>query len=313
MSFKRFFKISLSVCSVFMTLAAVPVWGATAPAPAIVSAVVNTSTNQITITGSNFKPSTTAPTVTLDSVKLTLVSSAAATIVAKLPKTLTAGSYLLSVTNSASQAGTFNVTIGAVGPQGPAGATGKTGPSGAAATITVGTTTTGAAGTSASVTNSGTSSAAVLNFTIPRGAAGSAGSEIIYSASIFVKSFSSDDATGVAALTSGNLCFSNDPTDCSPGTYGYFTIVPAACSVKAIYAALTDDAQGDTKLSTVSFTLLKNSKATEFASCNVSSETPILCPQPQTAVAVSPGDTLSYQITFSGSDGGILHTTLLCQ
>ena len=43
------------------------------------------------------------------------------------------------------------------------------GPQGDAATIQVGTTTTGAAGSSASVTNSGTTSAAVFDFTIPRG------------------------------------------------------------------------------------------------------------------------------------------------
>lgn len=58
------------------------------------------------------------------------------------------------------------------GPQGPAGADGK---DGAAATITVGTVTTGEAGTSAAVTNSGSSSAAVFNFTIPRGAKGDKG------------------------------------------------------------------------------------------------------------------------------------------
>jgi len=45
---------------------------------------------------------------------------------------------------------------------------------GAAATIAAGTTTTGAAGTSASVTNVGTSSAAVFNFVIPRGDKGDA-------------------------------------------------------------------------------------------------------------------------------------------
>ena len=48
---------------------------------------------------------------------------------------------------------------------------------GAAATVTVGTTTTGEAGTNASVINSGTSSAAVLNFTIPRGAKGDTGAQ----------------------------------------------------------------------------------------------------------------------------------------
>lgn len=53
--------------------------------------------------------------------------------------------------------------------------TGAQGPPGAAATIAVGTTMTGAPGTLASVTNSGTSSAAVLNFTIPQGAAGAPG------------------------------------------------------------------------------------------------------------------------------------------
>ena len=61
---------------------------------------------------------------------------------------------------------------GEQGPQGPAGADGK---DGAAATISVGTVTTGAPGTSATVTNSGTSSAAVFNFTIPRGAKGDKG------------------------------------------------------------------------------------------------------------------------------------------
>ena len=67
---------------------------------------------------------------------------------------------------------------GATGPQGetgPAGADGEDGADGAAATVTVGTTTTGEPGTNASVTNSGTSSAAVLNFTIPKGAKGDKG------------------------------------------------------------------------------------------------------------------------------------------
>jgi hypothetical protein len=65
---------------------------------------------------------------------------------------------------------------GSVGPAGPKGDTGLTGPKGdAAATIAVQSTTTGNAGTSAIVTNSGTSSDVQLNFTIPRGADGVAG------------------------------------------------------------------------------------------------------------------------------------------
>ena len=58
------------------------------------------------------------------------------------------------------------------GPQGPEGADGVPGIPGAAATITVDNTVTGPAGTDASVVNSGSSSAAVLNFTIPQGAQG---------------------------------------------------------------------------------------------------------------------------------------------
>ena len=61
---------------------------------------------------------------------------------------------------------------GPKGPQGATGATGATGADGQAATISVGTVTTGEPGTDASVTNSGTSSAAVLDFTIPRGQRG---------------------------------------------------------------------------------------------------------------------------------------------
>lgn len=64
---------------------------------------------------------------------------------------------------------------GPQGIQGPQGEKGATGAQGAAATIAVGTTTTGAEGTNASVTNSGTSSAAVFDFTIPRGATGATG------------------------------------------------------------------------------------------------------------------------------------------
>jgi hypothetical protein len=84
--------------------------------------------------------------------------------------------YLAEMSNSSSepdlypQAWTMLAQAGGAGPSGPTGA------AGAAATMTVGTVTTGAAGTQATVTNTGTSSAAVLNFTIPQGAAGPAGS-----------------------------------------------------------------------------------------------------------------------------------------
>jgi hypothetical protein len=55
---------------------------------------------------------------------------------------------------------------------------GTPGPAGTAATITIGTVTTLAAGEDATVTNSGTSSAAVLDFEIPQGAAGAGSGDV---------------------------------------------------------------------------------------------------------------------------------------
>lgn len=74
---------------------------------------------------------------------------------------------VLSWTNKAGLANPASVNI--------KGDTGDKGDTGTAATIEVGTVTTGAAGSSASVTNSGTASNVVLNFTLPRGKDGKDG------------------------------------------------------------------------------------------------------------------------------------------
>lgn len=75
----------------------------------------------------------------------------------------------VQITNSGSEnAATFNFTI----PRGETGLKGDKGDSGEAATIQIGSVTTGNAGTQATITNSGTNNAAVLNFTIPKGADG---------------------------------------------------------------------------------------------------------------------------------------------
>ena len=86
-----------------------------------------------------------------------------------------------AVTNvGTAQAAVFNFVIpqgaagskGDTGSQGPKGDPGTNGNDGAAATIQIGTVQTGAPGSNASVTNSGTPAAAVLNFVIPRGDTG---------------------------------------------------------------------------------------------------------------------------------------------
>lgn len=80
-----------------------------------------------------------------------------------------------SVTNSGTANAAifdFNIPQGVQGPQGIQGPQGVQGETGEAATIQVGTVSTGEPGTEASVTNGGTENAAVFNFIIPRGEQG---------------------------------------------------------------------------------------------------------------------------------------------
>ena len=69
----------------------------------------------------------------------------------------------------------MNGTDGTNGQDGSDGLDGDTGATGAAATLTLGTISTGAAGEQVSISNSGTTSAAVLNIEIPRGDKGDPG------------------------------------------------------------------------------------------------------------------------------------------
>lgn len=93
--------------------------------------------------------------------------------IVSITKTATVGledDYTINFTNGTQTV--YTVTNGADGQDGTDGTDGA---DGQAATITVGSTTTGQAGTSASVTNSGTSSAAILDFVIPKGDKGDTG------------------------------------------------------------------------------------------------------------------------------------------
>ena len=94
------------------------------------------------------------------------------------------------------------------GPPGPIGPAGVPGPQGAPGTpgpvsVAVGTTTTGSAGSSASVVNSGAPTALVLDFIIPQGAAGPqgpAGSALVTSVA---------GKTGAVALVKGDVSLGN--------------------------------------------------------------------------------------------------------
>jgi len=95
-------------------------------------------------------------------------TGAAATIAVGATTTLAAGSSATVANSGTSAAAVFDFGI----PQGIQGIQGIQGATGTAATIAVGTTSTIAAGLPATVTNIGTSAAAVFDFAIPQGAAG---------------------------------------------------------------------------------------------------------------------------------------------
>lgn len=139
------------------------------------------------------------------------------------------------------QAGTSGATgpqglQGFNGPQGPAGPTGSAGPagpSGPGAALSIGTVTTTAPGTQATVTNSGTSTAAVLNFNLPQGAPGTSGggsgtsqslSGIPFLSTLHSVSFN----TKFYALNGSGAALNEDA--------GVLTWVPAACTATRLVA-----------------------------------------------------------------------------
>ena len=91
-------------------------------------------------------------------------------------------------------AGKVEGVVGPQGPQGPQGQQGPTGAQGPAATIQVGTVTTLEPGQNATVTNSGTSGAAVFDFGIPKGEPGEIPSLYAHHISITA----TDNNTGIA-------------------------------------------------------------------------------------------------------------------
>jgi hypothetical protein len=125
----------------------------------------------------------------------------AATIAVGTTTTLSPGAAATVVNAGTSSAAVFNFGI----PSGLKGDTGNTGATGAAATIAVGSTSTGAAGSSASVANSGTSSAAVFDFTIPRGDVGATGATGATGAAGAAASISVGSTTTGAAGTSASV------------------------------------------------------------------------------------------------------------
>jgi len=118
---------------------------------------------------------------------------------------------------------------GGAGAAGTNGTNGTNGADGAAATVAVGTTTTGAA----AVTNSGTSSAAVFNFTVPQGTAGTNGTNGTNGAGVPI------------AGTTGQVLKKNTATDFDTG---WLTLGTAATTASTAYATAAQGTTADAAL-----------------------------------------------------------------
>src|SRR5580698_8594263 len=88
-------------------LLAMTAWAATTP---VIFSITMTST-QITITGTNFSPFGSIPSVALDNISLVVVSYNNTVIVANLPVGLLAGTYRLTLTNSSGLAVALDMSV----------------------------------------------------------------------------------------------------------------------------------------------------------------------------------------------------------
>ena len=182
-----------------------------------------------------------------------------------------------------------------------AGGAGPTGAAGAAATVTVGTVTTLAAGSAATVANVGTADAAVLNFGIPQGAAGTAGSG--GSTSSVGNSF----AAMYHAVSFSTTYYSiNAPTASASESASVLAWVPVGCTVSAlnVYSQQSNTVKVTLRNGTpgaMSDTAMACSAATN-GSCTATG-----------SVAVAAGSFLDLRIDFPSGTAAGVWTSVSCQ
>ncbi len=159
------------------TAATVDVGSTTTGAPGTPATVVNSGTTVDAILEFTIPQGAKGDTGNTGSTGAKGDQGTAATATVGTTTTGGAGSSAVVVNSGSISAAIFDFTIprGDVGSTGAKGDKGDTGNTGSAATATAGTTTTGAPGSSAAVVNSGSTSAAVFDFTVPRGDTGSTG------------------------------------------------------------------------------------------------------------------------------------------
>lgn len=184
---------------------------------------------------------------------------------------------------------------------GGTGAQGVAGPTGAGATVAVGTVTTLAAGAQVTVTNSGTGSAAVLNFAIPQGAAGTGGS-------VGSSSSSNPMAAAVyhAVSYAANYYSINTTTGSASEGASVLAWVPRACSATRldVYSQQSGSIRVTVRSGTpgnMADTALSCYPSSSTGSCSVTG-----------AVAITAGQFLDLRVDYSSGTAAGVWTAVEC-
>jgi hypothetical protein len=188
-----------------------------------------------------------------------------------------------------------------------AGGAGPTGAAGAAATVSVGTVTTLAPGAAATVSNSGTANSAVLNFGIPQGAtgaAGSGGSGSVTASGEFAAMFHAVNYnTTYYAVNSSNTSTTETGTTATTGVLAW---VPLGCTASQlnVYSQQSNTITVTLRVGTPG--AMVNSALTCNAATNVSCTA-------TGSVVVGPGEFVDYVISGASATTAGVWTALQCQ
>jgi len=222
---------------------------------------------------------------------------------------------IVTNTGASAQDAVFNFTIpvGASGTDGTTPVKGVDYDDGSAATISVGSVTTGVEGTSASVTNIGTSSEATFDFTIPVGASGSDGNAgtiavgTVSSAAagtfpVVANSGTASDAVFNFTIPNGNSGLDGDDGDAATISVG--TVTTGAAGTSA-----TVNNSGTTSAATLDFTIPRGANGNDGNNATVTAGTTSNLASGSNATVVNSGSNQNAVFNFgipagqSGADG----------
>jgi hypothetical protein len=188
------------------------------------------------------------------------------------------------------------------------GGVGPTGANGAAATVSIGTVATLPAGSAATVTNTGTAQAAVLNFGLPQGATGAAGSSGTASSSLGSGSFAAvyHAVSFAATYYAVNSPNANTNETGTTSTTGVLAWVPLGCTATQlnVYSQQSN---------TITVTLRTGSPGAMVPSTLVCSVAPGTSCVATGSVIVAAGQFVDYSITGTSGTAAGVWTALQCQ